>query len=347
MKISVIVPVYNVEPYLVECIDSVINQSFRDFEIILVDDGSTDNSGKICERFEQEYPEFIVVIRQKNQGVFAARIAGINKACGDIFVFLDSDDTLRKDALEVIYKTFYKYSCDMLFYDAGVCQNYSSRVVCNFIDDNVVYEQASIKKLYMKLITYKIPNSVCLKAIRRERVCIPVRFKNYYQVKHGEDLLMSVYFISRCKKVLYIKQDLYYYRIRSGSAVHSFDIDRKESIKIVHTGIENHIEELGLLELKPLHNARKVRGWAENLILLLKNKDYVDQEEFKVQLKSMAEDEYFLKAYGNMDASKLSFLHRILACCLVLKQFSIIYMFIEVWKLMRKIKSGIVYVRKS
>ena len=103
-KISVIVPVYNAEKYIEKCIESVLNQDYKNIELILVNDGSLDNSLKIMKEFEKKNPKIIKVYTQKNQGEGAARNTGIEKATGDYFVFLDSDDWLKKDHLTNLYK---------------------------------------------------------------------------------------------------------------------------------------------------------------------------------------------------------------------------------------------------
>ncbi len=97
--VSVIVPVYNTEKYLRRCIDSILAQTFTDFELLLIDDGSTDNSGAICDEYiTKDYR--IVVIHQENLGVLAARVAGIRAAKGELLYFVDSDDSIQPDALE-------------------------------------------------------------------------------------------------------------------------------------------------------------------------------------------------------------------------------------------------------
>ena len=102
MKISVIVPVYNVEQYLCSCIDSVMQQTHRDVELLLIDDGSTDGSRSICEQYCARYPNSIKTICLSNGGPLRARLIGVRESSGDIFVFLDSDDCLREDALSKI-----------------------------------------------------------------------------------------------------------------------------------------------------------------------------------------------------------------------------------------------------
>lgn len=101
-KVSVIVPVFNVEKYIVECIESVLKQSFTDIELILINDGSVDNSGDICDEYAKK-DDRIKVFHQKNGGVCAARNKGLDIATGDYIMFLDSDDFLPLDAIETLY----------------------------------------------------------------------------------------------------------------------------------------------------------------------------------------------------------------------------------------------------
>ena len=111
-KFSVIIPVYNVENYLEETIQSVIHQTIgfkKNIQIILVNDGSPDDSGKICEKYQREYPDNIVYVEQKNAGVSAARNNGLKYAEGEIINFLDSDDKWGKTAFKRAYRFFQKY----------------------------------------------------------------------------------------------------------------------------------------------------------------------------------------------------------------------------------------------
>ena len=101
-EFSVIIPVYNVEKYLGKCIDSILAQTFRDYELILIDDGSLDKSGEICEQYAMKDSR-IVVVHQKNGGVSAARNTGIDKAQGRYITFIDSDDSVENNYLSSMY----------------------------------------------------------------------------------------------------------------------------------------------------------------------------------------------------------------------------------------------------
>lgn len=347
MKVSIIVPVYNVEKYLSECIDSVINQTYKHIELVLIDDGSTDGSKKICDETKMVHPDKVIVIHTKNVGPLHARWKGIHKASGDILVFLDSDDCLCVDALEILVKCFEENACDMVLYDAMVCPAFHSKKIEHSFTDGTVFNKKSKEDVYAKLICGQIPNNVCLKAIKANCATLPKHFSEFSNVKHGEDLLLSTQFITNCEKIVYLKQGLYHYRMRLGSAVHSFDFTRKDSIKLVHSELDKFIDIWKMPELKPIHDARKVKGWVLTLKILLENKSCLAENEFKNELKCMAEDPYFQKAYNSMDSSQLSRSYRLLAYCLVKKQYQIIELLCSCMQIVKKIKTGSQHVRAT
>ncbi len=111
-KVSIIVPVYNVEQYLSECIESILNQSFRDYELILVDDGSTDKSGELCDAYAQR--ENVKVIHKQNGGLSSARNAGMDIAQGELLYFVDSDDFLSENGLSELVKMYDESGADVV-----------------------------------------------------------------------------------------------------------------------------------------------------------------------------------------------------------------------------------------
>ena len=115
-KVSVIVPVYNVEEYLEECLNSIVNQTLNDIEIICVNDGSTDCSLEILNKYKQQDPR-IVVVSQQNQGLSSARNTGVQSAAGEYLYFIDSDDYIESDALEYLYQEAKSNELDVLYFD--------------------------------------------------------------------------------------------------------------------------------------------------------------------------------------------------------------------------------------
>ena len=143
IKFSIIVPVYNTEQYIEECILSVLAQTYKNFELILVNDGSTDNSGLFIDLYANK-DQRIKSYHKKNEGQIVTRNFAISKASGDFFVFLDSDDTLEKDTLSIIKDKVNLYDCDLIIYD-------SNRILNGKIISN------GRKILQEKIITNKNP----------------------------------------------------------------------------------------------------------------------------------------------------------------------------------------------
>lgn len=208
--ISVIIPVYNVEKYLETCLDSVMNQTYRDLEIILVNDGSTDRSRDICMQYAQADSRMIF-LEEENQGLSAARNLGIDRAKGEYITFVDSDDFIAANMLEVLVLNIRRYSADVSMCD--FCKVRENQVVQNgsgksreVIQEIVYYEFPDyINKMYSTLV------NAWGKLYRREI------FRNirYPRGKLHEDEFILYDWVFQCKKIIYVKDALYYYLQRN------------------------------------------------------------------------------------------------------------------------------------
>lgn len=114
IKVSVIVPVYNAEKYLKRCVDSLLAQTYSNIEIVLINDGSKDNSDLICKSYEESYPDKIVFVNQNNSGAASARNNGMKNATGDYIGFVDADDYVKEDMFEALLSTAVDNDCDMV-----------------------------------------------------------------------------------------------------------------------------------------------------------------------------------------------------------------------------------------
>ena len=339
MKFSIIVPVYNAENYIDECCESVLRQSYQDYELLLINDGSSDGSGAICDEISRRLPEKCIVVHTPNQGPLLARRTGIRASTGDVFVFLDSDDCLRIDALEILADCFCKTDCDTILYNASDKKDFSN-TYCGFPFHHLSCIEGNDKALlYATMVYDKIPNAVCLKAIKKQCMADWQDCTDFSFVRNGEDLLMSLYMLTAAQKIACLDESLYFYRQREGSIVHSFNPDRAESIKTVHREMERFIDMWGMPELHPAHYAREVHGWVETLLILLENKRSMEPEAFCQQLQSMAADPYFLRAYTSMDKKVLSRTYRPLAKWLRNKRFSFLHMAVMLKTLKSKVKN--------
>ncbi len=220
---SIMVPVYNVECYLDKCISSVLNQSYTDFELILIDDGSTDSSGEICDKYANS-DERIVVVHKKNGGLISARRTAINMISGAYGIFLDSDDYLSLDALQTINDMFLQYDCDCVIYEFDrVCEGKVLPEVNKKYE--TVFEQIDNSKELCKRVLFDMRlNSLCRKAVRADLLG-GADFAKYYGIKHGEDLLQSLEFLSECKNSVIIPDVLYHYTINPASITQTITYD--------------------------------------------------------------------------------------------------------------------------
>lgn len=213
-KISVIVPVYNVEPYIYRCVDSILNQTFTDFELILVDDGSPDNCGKICDEYAEKDPR-IHVIHQENGGLSAARNAGIDWAMNNSdskwITFIDSDDWVHPQMLSMLFNIAEKE--DLLLV---LCQYQQQQHQTQYIlYDNVKYSIKLPELAYIE--NYSISMIACSKLYNKS-----ILKKHRFLVgKLHEDAFFTYKVLFECSKVAIIDFPLYFYMINNNGITHS------------------------------------------------------------------------------------------------------------------------------
>lgn len=205
--ISVIVPVYNVESYIYRCIDSILNQTYVNLEIILVDDGSPDNCGHICDEYAQK-DNRIIVIHQSNGGLSAARNAGLNKCTGKYIGFVDSDDCIHPEMYERLYKDICKYQVRLAFCHPNMC-----RGTIPVVDENLPSECRNKEYVILKSMTEQIWWSAWTKLYERSL------FDNirYPEGKTNEDYAITMYIYDMCDRIVVNYNKLYNYCIRENS----------------------------------------------------------------------------------------------------------------------------------
>ncbi len=211
--LSVVVPVYNNEKYLNECIESILRQTYAELEIILVDDGSTDRSGKICDDYEQKDSR-IRVLRKDNEGACYARRDGILAAKGEYITFVDSDDWIDADMYDTLYGLLLEQKADII--TSGFIRNESEEVSCDLLPEGV-YEGEEKKELCGKMLFHKeyrtvgIMMSVCNKIYRRS-LLVPCVKELPADIHLWEDLLYAYPPFIHAQRVVVTHQSFYHYR---------------------------------------------------------------------------------------------------------------------------------------
>lgn len=279
IEFYILVPVYKVEKYIKKCIESVLYQTYHFFKLILVDDGSPDNSGKICDEYAKK-DERIVVIHQKNMGPLASRQVGEKyvreqqvleqkigrynqKSTKKIFIiYLDSDDSLKKNALEKIYKIIQKYACDMVIYGFELVKD--GKTICPYnkkINFSGILENKRL--LYNLVFNNSGYNSLCRKAISLS-LYSGIDYSKYYYIFSGEDLLESIAFYKACKRVYFLDESLYNYTINLESTTHTVF---NKNFHIDFT-VRQHVFEFLLAEnLFTLEDWKQYRSYCIRLLI--------------------------------------------------------------------------------
>ena len=219
IKVSVVVPIYKVEKYIRECLDSIKNQTLKDIEVICIDDGTPDKSGQIADEYAQKDSRFIV-IHQENHGLPAARNRGIEKATGEYIMFVDSDDSIDLNACEICYNKSKEYNTDILIHSADK-EEIINQPVFNIIKEVVwsgVYKTSFLKE---------------------NKILFNERVKAY-----GEDQAFNMICNAMCNRIVCITDKLYNYRTDNTDSLTHRALDYHEShadnIKFIYEYYKKH-----------------------------------------------------------------------------------------------------------
>ena len=226
--ISIIVPVYNVEKYVAKCIESIIKQDMEEIELLMIDDGSTDNSGKICDEWAAKDSR-IKVMHIENRGVSSARNLGLELAQGEYIGFVDSDDYIHKSMYRVLYNTLIEEHADMVVCDfAKVYEGEKTPV--NEQEHIDIYKFTNMEAL-MQLHKESFKWNIVVNKLYKRELFKEVRFTEGI-IFEDMDIMHKI--IYQCEKILYINQTYYYYYQRSGSILRSeYTLKKIDKVKVL------------------------------------------------------------------------------------------------------------------
>lgn len=242
VNVSIIVPIYNAESYLKRCIESILMQTEKNIEIILVDDGSEDNSCRICESYK-ELDERVVFIKQKNAGVSAARNAGIAIAKGKYIGFVDSDDWIESNMYARMLGEAKRSWADVVMCDATTVYSDGSTQVDTItqLSENRILEKSD----FTPSLLLEIAGSAWRCIYKNDRYSDKQRkylLEFPLGVKFSEDRIFNLYAFGQANKICYLKESYYNRFVNVKSAVHRFHEDYFEACKKASSGIELAIQ---------------------------------------------------------------------------------------------------------
>lgn len=295
--VSVVVPVYNVEMYLEECIDSVLAQTYENWEMILVDDGSTDGSGAICDAYAAKDPR-IQVVHQKNGGLSEARNTGLAHSSGEYVYFLDSDDWIISEALTELVGRIEEENADIVYFDAvsfldgsdagETEQRYIRRnlypteeghTVLGWLQDNREYHSA-VQLLFMR------------------RSLLAEKHLTFYPGVLYEDMLFTYQLYCRAERAAYMNQALYHRRYRSNSIMTSAKTRKNfDSACEVYRKVREFSEDEGIMQ-NPI-SEKYISRCAFNGLNMYRQISKTEQKECREAYKALKEDILKYDAFRN------------------------------------------------
>ncbi|RDB60539.1 hypothetical protein C1878_13890 [Gordonibacter sp. 28C] len=238
--LSIVIPAYNAQNYLSDCLNSILMQDFEDYQVVIVDDGSIDDTPKICGAFESSHSGKIIYFRQENKGPLLARLRGLDEASGRYVTFVDSDDMLHHFSLLQVADALGRLMPDMLMFDMSQHKSFDKSGPRLF---DVDYELSVIEKeqVVTKLYSTHLLNSPFCKVFKKDTVNDATsslsRFAYY---SSSEDYLMVMTLIDACTTFAYLRSPLYYYRNTPGSLSRSFALEKAEqSLAVRNIALNN------------------------------------------------------------------------------------------------------------
>ncbi len=318
---SVCIPVYNTEKFLPACIDSVLAQTEKSYEILLVDDGSRDGSGAICDGYARKHPN-IRVLHKKNEGLVLARYDAVRLARGSFLTFLDSDDLYVPQTLQHLRQTLEATDADMVLFDLERFYP-DGRTACltESYADGTLFEGAGRQQLLQDFIMGNRLNSMCRKCIRRELYDARQELQDFAGVVQGEDKLASLSCMDGAKRTVYRKESLYRYRMNAQSATHTLNLKGYQDIQRIHSLVEAYIARWQLpREATWMQQLRRLRGGSIRILSLAEQRRQgsITGQTLKEAVDYVANDPVFVQCWQDCRC-RLGFLDR-LVCGLILRR---------------------------
>lgn len=327
-KVSIIVPVYNVEKYLSRCIDSLMNQTLRDIEIILVDDGSTDSSPKRCDNFAI-IDSRIKVIHKKNGGLGFARNSGLEIATGEFVAFVDSDDYVDLNMYETLYSQAKKYNLDTLFCGFNNVDKKNNIHPVSEVDSQKIFDSQKKIVIFLMDMIGTEPN---LPVDRKYQMSVWHAIYSRNSIENNnirfcsekefisEDIIFHIDYLQKANKIGIIPDPMYYYcdNADSSSLSTSFRKDRFERYVILY---EEICKRLIISNVTP-RAQRMLIGYTRSLLFLLNDYNMSFIQKYKI-IKSISFSKIWEDFFAQYEYKSLPFFQKTIFI-LIIKKYNIL-----------------------
>lgn len=320
--VSIIIPIFNSQKYLKQCLDSITNQSYKNLEIICVDDGSTDKSCQIIKKY-QEKDSRLILIKKSNGGVSSARNRGLDCATGECMLFVDADDWLNEDAVEILLKNMLQTSADIV--QSGYTEYIDEKLFYIPLNERIIDKR--VEDLKIEILKAKNMHNKDYGALRcvwgkliKSKVIKKIRFNESLYLL--EDGIFLIDILNNVKKVQFINHNAYYYRIMLQSASHRFDEKIIEQYKLI-------IDETMKLSkqnpvLLPYHYVVGYDCLCSYISKCCRYQKFTKPQKIQ-KIKKIIQEKEFLNIIKNLNVSLLSFKERIAFYLIKSKKVILLY----------------------
>ena len=344
--ISVIVPVYNVEKYLNKCIDSILQQCYSNFEILLVDDGSTDSSSVICEEYAKADSR-VRVIHKKNGGLSSARKCGVENALGQYIMFVDGDDWIEQNTLSDTFSVIEKHGVDCVLFSYTKEYENKSIPLSILSEDFFADTEEKVLKIYHRffgligeeLATPEFADSFspcCMKLYKRE-FALNGKYYDTREVGSSEDSLFNIYALKDAKTLYYLNKPLYHYRKNNSSSLtNGYRKDLAKKWEKLYDYMNEAIVKLELPDIccSALQN-RIVLGIIGIGLSEIHNKS---KKDGKKNIRDFLTTDRYIAACARLETRYFPLKWRLFFNCCKMKKLTMVYFLLKAMDYLRKRK---------
>lgn len=327
MSISVIIPIFNGEVYLEQCVESIVHQLSMDDEIILIDDGSTDNTESICNTLISKYNNVLYYYKE-NGGQFSARLFGINVAKKDYILPVDCDDLLRNDTLDILRSRISSRAIDVIIYNGSRELSFDKPLSNYPFRDNDIIEEDTKEIIFNFIIQYNSLNSFCMKLYSSKLLkSINWDVNTISKMRYGEDMMQLLPVLTKANSIMYCDEVLYYYRPNMSSVSKNYKSDLYDSRKIIYHKLIEYSNEWILDKNKTIKglNLRTLRNIV-SIIKLLKSEKLTFQIK---EITRIAEDEWGRNIYKSTDTTNLALSERLIIFMLYHRLYALLIIILK------------------
>lgn len=323
-KVSIVVPVYNAEKTLVRCIESIVTQTYKEWELWLINDGSSDASGVICESYS-ECDVRVRVVHKKNEGVSVTRNIGIEKATGEYVMFIDSDDYLEQNALELMMGAIDRYDTDVVMCGFFYHEEEDGMETPNHIEDVFVGDnERFVSEIFREVFEKELLNPPWNKVIRKS---VLENNKIGFAVSYSicEDMIFTIDVLRSCEKIVFLNSSLYHYIYKKGdNLVNRFHDNYFEALSAYYNVVRAYLEKNNAFgECREYINS----FFVEKTIAFFKkiySCDVYSRAKKYSELKRICKDETFRSAIDGYKARKPK--KRVVKVCIKYKMIYLLHL---------------------